>query len=295
VNDLALWNRMREAWLALGPQNEPVVQRFVNASGLDERAWGLLLAAITFEPENTTPAHLLVRGPYSAVDYYLSRLKAITASGYMAALGEGQFCLTSLGRSETLRFIDEIRKAMVAVDPLTRAEGEQLARLVERLVQSCLQTPPPPETWSIRHSYVLMPEPEPALPFIEQAFSCLAAYRDDSHLAAWQESGLSATALEALTVLWRNRVDSMKGLLEALAHRGHPAEVYEDALDELRKRKFIAGTKRSLLVTTKGRQFRDQVETDTDRFFFAPWSVLNPAEKNRLDTLLVRLRDGLRL
>jgi hypothetical protein len=139
-----------------------------------------------------------------------------------------------------------------------------------------------------------MPAAIPPLPYVEQAISCLAAYRDDAHLAAWQPSGLSATALEALTFLWRGEAGSLDALCERLAHRGHQRQIYSQALAELRKRGFIEGPDSAPQVTEAGRAFRNQVEADTDRYFFAPWACLDDAEKAELADLLTRLRDGLR-
>ena len=138
-----------------------------------------------------------------------------------------------------------------------------------------------------------MPAPTPPLPYIEQAISCLAGYRDDAHLAAWQPSGLSATALETLTFLWRGEADSLDTVCERLAHRGHPRQVYAEAQAELRERGFIEGPDNAPRLAEAGRTFRDQVEADTDRYFFTPWACLNDAERAELADLLIRLRDGL--
>ncbi|MDP2976702.1 MAG: hypothetical protein Q8N45_10895, partial [Anaerolineales bacterium] len=75
------------------------------------------------------------------------------------------------------------------------ADSQRIALLLCRIVEKSLETPPPPDTWSICLSYKLMPETEPPLPYIEQAVSCLNGYRDDAHLAAWKPGGLDAPAL----------------------------------------------------------------------------------------------------
>ena len=293
MKDQQLWNLSREAWTALGPHYEPVIERIIEQSGLEGRGWGLLLATLTFEPEDTTVPHLMVRGPYTAAEIYLARLHNAAILGFLAEVSPGAFRLTPSGRKATMRFIQEARQAMSSVDPLTPDEAKLLTRQFERLVQNILDTPPPPDTWSIRLSYKLMPELDQPLPYIEQSLSCLAGYRDDAHLAAWRQTGLSATALETLTLLWRGKVGSFDDLIEQLSYRGHSAEVYLDAIVELRRRKFIAGTKRTLRVTSEGQKFREQVESDTDRYFYAPWSCLSAADKHNMKRLLTSLRDGL--
>ncbi len=291
MDDHALWSLTHEAWAALDAHLEPIVERLSAESGVDHAAWGLLLAALTFEPETTTPARLRMRGPYTAAEGYRTRLAAAVEKGYLTEVTPDEYRLTDAGHTETWRFIEELRAVMADVDPLPPADSQRLAGLFDRLVQSSLNTPPPPDTWSIRLSHRLMPDPSPPLPYTEQAISCLAGYRDDAHLAAWQPSGLSATALESLTLLWRGEADSLDAVCEKLAYRSHPRQVYAGALAELRERGFVAGPDGAPQVTEAGQTFRDQVEADTDRYFFAPWTCLDDAEKAELAGLLTRLRD----
>ena len=292
MDEHKLWNLALEALAAIRAHYEPAMERFITESGVT--TWGLLLMALTLEPKTTSPARLQARGPYTAADAYLTRLIAAAEKGYLAEVRPGDYRLTDTGRVETHRFVEELRAAMAEADPLSKADSERLANLLDRLVRASLNTPSPPAIWCISLSHKLMPAASPPLPYIEQAISCLAAYRDDVHLAAWQPSGLSATVLETLTFLWRGEVDSLDALCERLAHRGHPRQVYSQALAELRERGFIEGPDSAPQVTEAGRAFREQVEADTDRYFFAPWACLDDAGKAELADLLTRLRDGLK-
>ena len=294
MDNESLWNLTKEALRLIRSRYEPAIQPIISSSGLDGRIWGILLAAETFEPEFTSPAYLMVRGPYTSAEQYLNRLNAAAMKGYLEEVSSGEFCLTEKGKKGVNQFIWEARSAMEKADPLNQDASKELAILFERLVKGCLAFPPPPNTWSIQLSYRMMPALEPSLPFTEQAISCLFAYRDDAHLAAWRNSNLSATALEVLTYLWREEANSWEDLIDLLSHRGHSEEVYLDALAELRARKFIAGGRSKLRLTPEGRGFRDQVEMGTDMYFFAPWSCLNSKEKDRMEGLLVRLWDGLK-
>ena len=294
MNDHALWNLTREAVAAIRTHYEPAIERIIAESGLDGWTWWMPLAALGFEPETTTPALLQVRMPYMAGDLYLTRLTAAAERGYLAEVAPGEYRLTDIGRVEIHRFVGQLRAAMAEADPLSEADSERFINLLDRLVQASLNTPSPPDIWSISLSHKLMPEASPPLPYIEQAISFLASYRDDAHLAAWQASGLSGTALETLTFLWRGDADSLDALCERLAHRGHPRQVYAQALTELRERGFIEGPDSTPQVTEAGQIFRDQVEADTDRYFFAPWGCLDDTENAELLDLLTRLRDGLK-
>jgi hypothetical protein len=293
MENMALWQLMRETWAKIEPCYLPVVEPVISESGLDKREWGMLLAAQTFEPEDTTPGHLMVRGPYTAADQYLLWLSNAAGRGYFETVAEGQFKLSQQGKAITERFIDLARQAMEAADPLQPEDSKPLVRCLDQLIETSLRTPAPPDTWSIRLSYKLMPDRDPTLPYIEQALSCLSAYRDDAHLASWQDSDLSATALEALTLIWRHQAGTLDELVEKLARRGHSREVYADALAELREKDYVSGIRSALKVTERGDEFRRQVESITDLLFFAPWSCLSQGDKEELAVLFTKLEDGL--
>jgi hypothetical protein len=293
MDDLKLWNLVNDAWNALSLHFEPVIEKLDAEFDLEPRMWGMLLACLTFEPEDTTPAHLMIRNPYTAAEVFLERLSDIAGKNCLAEVARGRYRLTDLGQSIAQRFMVELRAAMVAVDPLPAEDSAKLATFASRLVERSLRTPPPPDTWSIGLSYKLMPELQPRLPYIEQAITCLAAYRDDAHLAAWRKTGLSATALEALTLLWRGEVNSFDTICERLAYRGHNCQVYINVLSELRNRGFIDWPEDLLKLTASGGSFRDQVESDTNHLFFAPWSCLSAAEKDEMSSLLTSLMKGL--
>jgi len=286
MDDRILWKLMREAWIRIEKRFDPAIRPLVSKSNLSLREWMLIVAALTFEPEDTTPSHLLVRGPYTSSDRYLAGLENAAKVGYLSKVGDGRYRLSNNGRAAVDEFIDVARDAINSITELPAQELSILAQLLNRLVKECLETPPPPDTWSIKLSNKLMPPINPPMPFIEQAISCLSAYRDDAHLASWCSSGLSANAMESLTLIWRSQVNNFQDLIQKVEFRGHPESVYLDALAELRERDYLEGSRSQLRITTTGKQFRDQVEEKTDQYFFHPWVCLTDIEKVQIaDTL----------
>lgn len=286
MDDQLLWKSLRDAWIKIEASFDPAIKPIVAKSELNIREWMLLIAALTFEPEDTTPSHLLVRGPYTSSDQYLKRLKNAADKGYFENRSNNSFRLSVKGREAVLGFIKVAREAMEAADLLSLEDARKLAEMLECLVKNSLDTPPPPNSWSINLSYKLMPANVSTMPYIEQAISCLSAYRDDAHLASWQASGLSAIALESLTLIWRGQVSTVDQLTEKLAFRGHPDKIYRDALAELRVHDYISGFQNVIRVTEEGKLFRDRVEASTDHYFFAPWSCLNLDEKEQMTEIL---------
>jgi hypothetical protein len=289
MDNQSLWNLIRDSWINIDASFKPAIKPLVAKSELNIHELMLLLAVLTFEPEDTTPSHLMVRGPYTSSDQYLTRLEHTAEKGYLVNVSEGSFRLSPEGREAVQEFIKIARDAMVSAELLPTQEALILAEMLERLVKNCLDTPPPPNPWSITLSNKLMPAIDPPMPFIEQAISCLSAYRDDAHLASWQSSGLSAIALESMTLIWRGQVSTLDEFTEKLSFRGHPEKVYIDALAELRACSYLSGYRNALHLTEEGKLFRDRVEAKTDQYFFTPWTSLSEADKSKMAEILNKM------
>jgi len=286
-----IWVLAMEAQRSIVRLYDPVFEQFMVDTGLDLAGVGLLLAALTFDPLTINAARLRVRSPYTSADRYRERLSRVAEMGFLDQVYQDEYYLSDLGIQQSNELIEGSRKSIALGDPLSQDDSRRLEELFDRLVGCALDTAPPPEPWSLGFSYKLMPDPEPPLPFIEQAISCLAAYRDDAHLAAWRISGLSATALEALTLLWREECATLEELTDRLQHRGHAVEHYQEALVELSERGYIRGDDPTYSLTEEGIAFRLRVETITDRYFFAPWSCLSATDRTDMACLLTQLRD----
>ena len=289
----ALWDLARQTAAAITPLYQPAFEQFQISRHVDNWTVGILMAALSFEPQPISPALLSIRGPYTAAEAYLNRLESAAHADFLVEIDPGKYHLTAQGRLDVQNLMDQGRTLMAEYDPLPVDESLQLATLLDQLARACLESPSPPGKWCVRHAWKLMPNIKPPLSYTEQALSCLGAYRDDAHLAAWQSSGLSAVALEALTYIWREEVDSLNALDQKLSHRGHSSSVYANALIQLRKMEMIAGADHSLRLTAHGRTVRDQIEKTTTEYFFRPWSALTKDQKPDLADLLLRLQDGL--
>lgn len=282
----------RQTMLAIYPGIEPIFKEFAERLDIDKRVVGLLTTAITFDPQPVSASLLHKRSPYTNARFFLQGLEYARDHRLLEEIKQGEFVLSADVRQLTRDLLADIRKFIADADPLPEADSKRLGILLGRLVQAMVEQPPSPEYLSVKRSYAIMPAPEPPLPYIEQATSCLSAYRDDAHLAAWQPTGISAIALEALTFLWRGDADSLDSLSEKLPLRNHSKETYADALEELRKLDYIEGPDRTPTVTAKGKAFREKVEQDTDEIFYKPWFILSQAEIDEIGELLTRLREG---
>jgi hypothetical protein len=293
MDNPTLWQSMIETWTALRTRFEPIIAQRCLELNLDLHDWGLLLSVMKFEPNATAPVDLMVRSPYTAAEVFIERLSRAAMAGWIFESDPGAYRLSESGREVCAELINIARMTMVEVDPLSLSESQKLTQLLDRLVQSSLNTKSPPNPWSLRLSYKLMPSEEPAMPFIEQGFTCLSGYREDAQLASWTRTGKSATALEMMALIWRGEVDSLDAICDGLAHRGHSCDVYVAVLENLRELGFVNGDDQSLFATGSGRVFCNQVEATTENLFFAPWSCLEDDDRGELSIRLERLKEGL--
>ena len=125
----------------------------------------------------------------------------------------------------------------------------------------------------------------------------LYAYRDDSHLSAarphFNQAGIAWLVLGAASEA--DSVNAAK-IAESTSFRGYEVDDYQVALQAAKEIGWLeeAGESGIFHITQKGKELREQVEHETDEYFYRPWSVLTQEEFDELYELLTKLRDGLR-
>ncbi|HJZ46612.1 MAG TPA: hypothetical protein VKE41_05580, partial [Roseiflexaceae bacterium] len=125
----------------------------------------------------------------------------------------------------------------------------------------------------------------------DQYLTDLVRFRDDAHIAAWRPYEIDGLAWEALTLIWRGEAYSAETLAKRLERRAQPVQAYVLAIHELVERSWIAQYSETYRVTDRGAALRQQAESMTERYFYAPWSCLSDAEIGELRGLLAQLRD----
>ncbi len=295
MNHLDLWPLAWDALEALTIHYGPAINHAAEELGIPAGQWyGWLMAARIFEPDPVSAASLHVRAAYRSPDQLAAALAQGVRLGLLASDDAGQYRLTPAGHAGVRHLIEAAYAAMAPLQPLPEADLLHLAGLLRRLVEASLAAPEPPARWSLRIERRLDPgRTAPVMERLDQHLSDLAAYRDDSHLAAWRPYGVSGQAWEAFTLLWRGAARTVDELAAKLARRGYMREDYAAAVDELARRNWVTGGADSLALTAEGRAVREEAERTTDAYFYRPWSVLSEAEVAELRALLIGLRDGL--
>lgn len=121
-------------------------------------------------------------------------------------------------------------------------------------------------------------------------------FRDDCHIGAWQAAGYRGPVFDVLSHLWSSPADmpftrlpgatSLDQLAKAMEQRQDRADV-ESAVQGLVDAGDVERDGDSVRLTPKGKAARDAIEDETDRRFFAIWTLD--------DAATARLGEDLRL
>jgi hypothetical protein len=289
-----LWPLAMEAAHALGTRYEPALEETAAAAGLERPAWTLLLPALTFDPKPISAERLRVRGPYTSIHSYETRLLTLARQGLLKFVGRNDYRLTYKGRETVQHLLSIVYTEMSALKPLLPAELDRLAFVLCRLVDASLAAPEPPSKWSLALSRRIDPgEDAPVVVRIDHYLSDLNGYRDDAHLAAWRRYGVSGPAWEAFTLIWRDEARSLDQLWQRLEWRGHSRAVYAEAIDQLTGRRWLEMDDGQYRLTADGQMTRQEAEDITDRYVYRPWATLTEDECQDIERLLTQLHDAL--
>ncbi|HEX3052198.1 MAG TPA: hypothetical protein VHP83_16180 [Aggregatilineaceae bacterium] len=283
-----------EAQRAIGAPIGPAMQEKIEASHLQDGLWGALAVALDFEPEPTTVEKFLAHNPYTNPQNFAERFQTLTEQGLFEESSAGEYRITTQGHAAANTVLDVMTEKLRETNPLPAADIHRIADLLLRLIAAALDAPEPADKSGLvynRHSD--LGEAAPPMLRVLQYLADMGTFRDDAHLNAWRKHAISGPAWEALTLVWRGEAHHAAELVEKLPFRRWTAADYQAALDELARRGWIEADGDQVRVTEAGQRMREAAEAETDRVYYAPWSVLSAAELNELGEGLIRLRDQL--
>jgi predicted transcriptional regulator len=263
--------------------------------GLAESPGWLFIQAAEFDPEPLSVEKLRVRAVWSSPRIVQALLEMMAGEKWFDRVGDNYY-LTDEGRDVMQAITERRRKLVHAAIPAASADAtERLEVLLRRVIDASLSAAQPPDIWSLVHSRHRAPRDDvPVLEKIFQYFSDINAYRDDSHMAAFQPHQIEAYVWEAFSLVWSESANTAQAIYEQLFYRGYSRIEYASALDELVVRGWVENSGDSEYhLTTQGRAIRDEAERLTDEYFYAPWKILSEAEAQETQTLLLEMRDRL--
>jgi DNA-binding MarR family transcriptional regulator len=257
-------------------------------------AWFLVLAQ-EFDPEPLSVERIRVRAVWSSERIVAALLDLMASEKWLDRVG-AEYHLTDDGRA-VIQGLTERRHTILAplITHLAADEVEPLERLMRRVLDASSEHPSPPGTWSLAHSRNRMPNDD--APTVHKLFQYCAdfnAYRDDSHMAAFQPLGVEAYAWEAFSHIWRGTANTAQAIFDILPHRGYSRTEFAEGLRHIAERAWIKTDDGEMYqMTDEGRKIRQEVERLTNEYFFGAWSCLSESEieevHQRMSDLKVKL------
>ncbi len=237
------------------------------------------------------------RDPFSNPEQFEKLFARLDVKGWIEPQRDEGYKVTEMAQSGAAFIIMSGDAKLPPSEAFPEIDLERLKSLVKQIVLANDSAPEPPEKWAILHRFRVAKKNSPLLVKIREYLMDLFAYRDDSHLDAarphFNEAGIVWLVVGAA---WDAGSTNAAKMAESMSFRGYEVNDYEVALQAAKEIGWLEETDvpGSFRLTEKGRELREQVEVQTDEYFYRPWSVLTPEELDELYDLLVKLRERLR-
>jgi hypothetical protein len=255
-----------------------------------------LFAIWLFGSEPITTANFMRMFPYGLARLNDEHFASAVQHGYLLADGKIGYTPTESGMKAAQRVW---REAGDSIASLNSMPDDQLGRLFEylaRLGESALSAPEPPPHYFMSHkreNYQHFKVLYPLERFVV-LFGELAAYRDDCYISTWGAHGIDGHAWDAFDQLVQSGALTQEDLFAKVKRRGITEEIHVEDIKELIGRGWVEEGSGVYQITSVGKQVRVEVEAQTERSFFAPWSCLSETELKDLLELSIQLGDSLK-
>lgn len=234
--------------------------------------------------------------PYGLAKVNDERLTSAVQQGYLALDGQGIYHATESGRTAALRLMQVGNERMSTLTPLSNESLRTLGDLLARISEAAFHSPEPPAHVLIKAKRDLYQRTNTFALLEGFVAHCLLleGRRDDCYIATWSAHGVEGHAWDMLDVLSQSDALTFDELHDKLSRRGVTREAHAADVMELARRGWADDVSGKIQITAEGKQVRAEVEAETERLFFAPWSCLNESELEELSSLASQLRDGLK-
>lgn len=263
--------------------------------GYAESAGWILAQAQEFDPEPLSVERFRVRAVWSSERITAAFLDLMTAEKWFDRRKD-EYYLTDDGRALIQAVKDRWNRILTPLaEHLTEDDVVPLENLMRRVLDTALTSATPPGKWSLEHSRHRAPaENSSTIMKLFHHGSDFNAYRDDSHMAAFQPLGIPAFAWEAFSLICNGTADTAKDVFDKLTYRGYSIGEYAEGLQKAVQRDWLEITDSDrYTVTDQGRAVRQRVEHLTDQYFYAAWDCLSDAESQDLVNRMQGLKDRL--
>ena len=296
MNLKTLWTTLEEIYDILGGYGFAAMDKAATEMELtpDWTTW--LFAIWLFGSEPITTANFMRIFPYGLARLNDERFASAVQHGYLISDAKNGYIPTEFGMKAAHKVWRAAGDSLAPLKPMPEAQMDKAFDYLARIGEAALSMPEPPSHYFMTHkreNYKLFPILYPLERFII-LFGELSAYRDDMYLATWGAHRVEGHAWEVLDFLSNNDAIMFEDLHTKLSRRGVTEEVHAGDVKELARRGWAEESSGVVKATQAGKQVRAEVETETERLFFLPWSCLSESELEELASLSMQLCDGLK-
>ena len=295
MNLNSIWSALDESFDLLGNYGYPAMDKAAEEFALDPDYFTWLAAVWLFGLETITTEKYMRMFPYGLASVNEGRFTSAVQKGYLASDGKGGYTHTEDGLTIAKKLWRAAGDSLADLNPIPDEHLQRLFSYLIRIADASLAAPEPPPHFYISRklaNYGQYGTKCPIEDFVVH-FGVLAAYRDDSHMAAWRIHNIVGNHWEVFSEVWGGRNSTLDKIFEERSYRGITRDEYASILQELVERGWIQQNGDAYQPTAEGKRIRDEAEALTDQYFFAPWSCLNESELEELASLAGQLREGL--
>ena len=296
MNLKTLWTTLEDIYDILGGYGFAAMDKAATEMELtpDWTTW--LFAIWLFGSEPITTANFMRIFPYGLAQYNEERFASAVQHGYLISDGKKGYIPTELGMKAAHKVWRAAGDSLASLNPMPEGQMEKAFGYLARIGEAALSSPEPPSHYFMSHkreNYKLFQILYPLERFII-LFGELSAYRDDMYVATWSAHGVEGHAWEVLDFLSQSDAIPFDNLHAKLSRRGVTEEIHAGDVRELARRGWVEESSGVVKATEAGKQVRAEVEAETERLFFLPWSCLNESELDELSSLAGQLPGGLK-
>jgi len=298
MNLKSIWTTLEESSeILFGNYAYPPADKAAQELSLPDNFYTWVQAIWLFDANPFSIPQFMRYFPYGLAQANDERLTSAVQQGYLVSDGRGAYRATESGRTAALHLMQAGDKVMAALSPMPKESLQRLGNLLSKISDTAFNLPEPPAHVLIKAKRDLYQRVGTfaTLDGVVAHSLLLEGHRDDCYIATWSAHGVEGHAWEMLDFLSHSDSMTFADLHEKLSRRGVTEEVHAKDVRELVGRGWVEESAGVVKATEAGKQARAEVEAETERLFFAPWSCLNESELEELASLAGQLRDGLKV
>ena len=292
-----IWSALEESSEILGDNYAyPAMDKAAEELSLPPDYFTWVAAIWLFGAEPFTIERYMRVFPYGLSQANEERFASAIQGGYLTSAGLGSYQATELGITAATRPFRAANEGIAPLRPMPEETLERLVNFLARLSDASFGMPEPPSHFILAHKrelYRRMGMVALLEGFVAHCLE-LEGHRDDCYIETWGAHEVEGHTWDVLDQLSRDGALTFDDLHNKTSRRGVTREVHAEDVMELIGRGWVEESSGVVQITLGGKQVRAEVEAETERLFFAPWSCLDESELEDLSNLSTQLRDGLR-